>query len=219
MLKVQNVSKIYTKGSQEIKALNDLNLSVESGEFVAISGPSGSGKSSLLLTLGGMLSPTQGKVWIDGQSFYDTKHEQRANIRKEKIGFLFQSFYLIPYLSAIQNVQLPLLINGANEKEQYDRAINLLQRFGLSDRLDHKPSELSIGQQQRVALARTIANDPKIILADEPTGNLDESMSEIVISFLKEMSKEGKTVVLVTHDSNISKIANRNIMISDGKVI
>jgi putative ABC transport system ATP-binding protein len=218
MLKIENVSKIYKKGPQQIKAINDLTLTIETGEFVAISGPSGSGKSSLLLTLGGMLSPTHGKVWIDEQSFYDATDKQRTNIRKEKIGFLFQSFNLIPYLSAIQNVQLPLLVNGANEKKQTDRAVSLLERMGLGDRLNHKPSELSIGQQQRLALARTIANDPKIILADEPTGSLDNAMSQQVIRFLQEMNKEGKTVVLVTHDCNISNIANRSIAISGGKL-
>lgn len=216
MLKVKNVSKIYKKGGQEVKAIDNVSLSIPKGDFVSIIGPSGSGKSSLLLMLGGMLSPTLGQVLIDEESLYDLNPNDRACLRQKKMGFVFQTFNLIPYLSAIQNVQVPLFLSGLNEKEQRERAEILLNRVGLNDRMDHTPSELSVGQQQRIALARMLANDPAIILADEPTGNLDPEMSQHVIDFLIELNKEGKTIVMVTHDMKVAKQAKRAISISKG---
>ena len=216
MLKVKNVSKIYKKQNHEVKAIDKISLEIPSGDFVSIIGPSGSGKSSLLLMLGGMLSPSTGQVFIDEESLYDLTPNGIAALRQKKIGFVFQTFNLIPYLSAIQNVQLPLLLRGLNEKDQVEKAQYLLERVGLEDRIEHKPSELSVGQQQRIALARMLANDPSIILADEPTGNLDPEMSQAVIKFLIELNQEGRTIVMVTHDMKIAKQAKRSVTISKG---
>lgn len=163
--------------------------------------------------LGGMLTPTSGQVHLDGQSLYELPSNARATLRQQKIGFVFQTFNLIPYLTAEQNVSLPLLLKGLPEKEQKARAAHLLSRIGLSDRLDHKPSQLSVGQQQRVALARMLANDPALILADEPTGNLDPEMSQTVMQYLLEFNREGRTLVLVTHDQKIAAQADRRLSI------
>lgn len=168
--------------------------------------------------MGGMLSPTFGKIGLDEESLYDLTPHERISLRKNKIGFVFQTFHLIPYLSAIQNVQLPLLLSGMNQKEQSERAEFLLERVGLRDRRDHIPSELSVGQQQRIAMARMLANNPSIIFADEPTGNLDPEMSEKLIEFLIEFNREGKTIVLVTHDMSVAKKAQRTITLSCGSV-
>lgn len=219
MLKVKRVSKIYKKRDQEVKAIDDVSLEIPKGDFVSIIGPSGSGKSSLLLMLGGMLSPTSGQVIIDDESLYDLNPNEIAAFRQKKIGFVFQTFHLISYLSALQNVQVPLLLSGLNPKEQLKKAQYLLERVGLQDRMDHKPSELSVGQQQRVALARMLANDPSIILADEPTGNLDPEMSETVIKFLIDLNKEGRTIVMVTHDMKVASQAKRSITISKGESV
>lgn len=214
MLQAKNITKIY----KTVKAVDDISLDIPHGDFISIIGQSGSGKSSLLLMLGGMLSPSTGSIWIDGKSLYDLSVTERAAVRKKKMGFVFQTFNLIPYLTALQNVQVPLLLNGVDEKMQNNKAIVLLERMGLSKRLEHKPSELSIGQQQRVALARMLANDPEIILADEPTGNLDTETSSQVISFLNDLNKEGKTIVLVTHDMKVAGQAKRTVSISEGKI-
>jgi len=219
MLKVKSVSKIYKKRDQEIKAIDNVTLEIPKGDFVSIIGPSGSGKSSLLLMLGGMLSPSLGKVFIDGESLYDLSLNEIAALRQKKMGFVFQTFNLIPYLSAIQNVQLPLLLGGLHKKEQMEKAKYLLERVGLEDRMDHKPSELSVGQQQRIALARMLANDPSIILADEPTGNLDPEMSQTVIKFLIDLNKEGRTIVMVTHDMKVANQAKRSVIISKGGTV
>lgn len=216
MLKVKNVSKIYKKNAEEVKAIDNVSLEIASGDFVSIIGPSGSGKSSLLLMLGGMLTPSLGKVFIDEESLYDLTPDAIATLRQKKIGFVFQTFNLIPYLSSLQNVQVPLLLRGSDAKEQKERAEYLLKRVGLEDRMHHKPSELSVGQQQRIALARMLANDPSIILADEPTGNLDPEMSQTVIKFLTDLNQEGRTIVMVTHDMKIANQAKRKVMISKG---
>lgn len=217
MLKVDNVSKVYKKRGQQVKAIDNVSLEIDSGDFVSIIGPSGSGKSSLLLMLGGMLSPSSGSVWVDNQNLYELSNDARATIRRRKIGFVFQTFHLIPYLSAIQNVQLPLLLCGMSEDAQKERAVHLLDKVGLIDRMDHKPAELSVGQQQRVALARMLANDPELILADEPTGNLDPDMSQHVMDFLCGLNEEGKTVVIVTHDLKVANRTKRSITIMQGE--
>ncbi len=216
MIKANNVRKVYLQRGQEVSAVDDISLEIAPADFVSIIGPSGSGKSSLLLMLGGMLSPSSGGVWIDGMSIYDLNANERSALRQKKMGFVFQTFNLIPYLTAMQNVQVPLLLSGLAAKEQLDRANHLLDRVGLSDRTEHTPSELSVGQQQRVALARMLANDPSIIFADEPTGNLDPEMGENMINFLSDLNKEGKTVVIVTHDLRIAKQAKRTITIAKG---
>ncbi len=218
MLEMRSVSKSYMHRGKCIKAMDDVTLEIQRGEFVSIVGPSGSGKSTFVLALGGMLSPSAGQVLIDGQSLYDLDPEERAAVRKRKIGFVFQTFNLVPYLSALENVQIPLFLAGANENDQQSKAAALLERVGLADRLDHKPSELSVGQQQRVALARMLANDPAIILADEPTGNLDPDTSHAIQDFLAEINQEGRTVVIVTHDPTAARRAGRMLRLVDGKV-
>ena len=218
MLALQSVSKTYTHRGRTVKALDNANLEVQNGDFIAVVGPSGSGKSTLLLMLGGMLSPASGRVLVDGQSLYDMGTDKRAELRRKKIGFVFQTFNLIPYLTALENVQVPLLLTGVNERAQQERAASLLTRLGLADRLDHKPSELSVGQQQRVALARMLANDPAVVLADEPTGNLDPDTGGQIIDFLEEVNREGRTVVMVTHDMRAAQRAKRILKLVDGTI-
>ncbi|MEX2315677.1 MAG: ABC transporter ATP-binding protein [Pirellulales bacterium] len=199
-------------------ALRQTTLEISPGEFVAIVGPSGSGKSTLLSMLGGMLAPTCGQVSLDGKSLYDMTASQRAKIRRQKIGFVFQTFNLVPYLSALENVQIPLMLTGADSESQYVHVLKLLTRVGLEERLHHKPSELSVGQQQRVALARTLANDPDVILADEPTGNLDPDTRQQVLAFFEDLCGEGRTVILVTHDPEAASRATRTIRLADGAI-
>ena len=216
MFQLKSINKTYQVRDRDVAAIDDVTLGIAAGDFVAVIGPSGSGKSSLLLMLGGMLSPTSGKVYMNQLSLYDLTPNERASLRKTKMGFVFQTFNLIPYLTALQNVQLPLLLEGLEAHEQESRAKQLLERVGLGDRFDHRPSELSVGQQQRIALARMLANEPEIILADEPTGNLDPAMAEQVMDFLTTLNEEGKTIVMVTHDMKIASRAKRTVMISKG---
>ena len=218
MLALQSVSKTYTHRGRTVKALDNATLEVQNGDFISVVGPSGSGKSTLLLTLGGMLSPASGRVLVDDQSLYDMSTDKRAELRRKKIGFVFQTFNLVPYLTAMENVQVPLLLAGIDGHAQQERACALLTRLGLADRLDHKPSELSVGQQQRVALARMLANDPAVVLADEPTGNLDPDTSGQIIDFLDEINREGRTVVMVTHDMRAAERAKRILKLVDGTI-
>jgi len=218
MLRMENVTKTYKHRGRLVTALDKATIHIPKGDFVSIVGPSGSGKSTLLLMLGGMLSPSEGKVLLDGQSVYDLTSDGRARMRRQKVGFVFQTFNLVTYLSALQNVQIPLFLAGVATPEQEARAAALLERVGLADRLDHKPSELSVGQQQRVALARMLANDPAIILADEPTGNLDPETSQQIIGFLEEFNAEGRTIVMVTHDPRAAERAKRTLRLRDGSV-
>jgi putative ABC transport system ATP-binding protein len=218
MLKMENVSKNYRHRGRLVKALDGATLHIPAGDFVSVVGPSGSGKSTLLLMLGGMLSPSEGRVLLEAGSVYDLSASERAKMRREKVGFVFQTFNLVPYLSALENVQVPLFLAKMDEKDQKDRATALLERVGLADRLDHKPGELSVGQQQRVALARMLANDPPVILADEPTGNLDPETSQQIIGFLEEFHAEGKTIVMVTHDPRAAKRAKRTLRLQNGAI-
>ncbi|MFH0823218.1 MAG: ABC transporter ATP-binding protein [Pseudomonadota bacterium] len=218
MLKMETVTKAYNHRGPSLTVLNDLTAEIPHGDFVSIVGPSGSGKSTLLLMLGGMLSPSSGRILLEGDSLYELEPDRRAELRRKKIGFVFQTFNLIPYLSALENVQVPLFLGGMNEQDQKVRAAGLLERLGLGDRLEHKPSELSVGQQQRVALARMLANDPAVILADEPTGSLDPETSSQVISFLEQMNHEGRTVVMVTHDPEVARRAKRTLRLDSGRV-
>lgn len=219
MLKVEGAKKHYKHRGQLVTAMDDMWLEIPSGDFMSVVGPSGSGKSTLLLTLGGMLSPTEGRIVFEGQSLYDLSPDQRALVRRTKIGFVFQTFNLIPYLTALENVQIPLLLAGATDAEQVEKATMLLQRLGLEDRMDHKPAELSVGQQQRVALARVLANDPKLILADEPTGNLDPETSHQILNFLDEINREGRTVVIVTHDPRAAERTRRTLRLEAGRIM
>jgi putative ABC transport system ATP-binding protein len=217
-MRLEAVSKHYRHRGRTVAALDQASLEIAPGDFVAVVGPSGSGKSTLLLVLGGMLSPSAGQVYLNGRSLYDLPPNERADIRRTKIGFVFQTFNLVPYLTALENVQIPLFLSGLDEAAQNERATALLERVGLGDRLDHKPPELSIGQQQRVALARVLANDPEIILADEPTGNLDPETGRQILDLLAEMNREGRTVVMVTHDPRAAARAQRTLRLQDGRI-
>lgn len=219
MLKLESVSKTYQLRGKTVNALNGVSLEIERGDFVSVVGQSGSGKSTLLLVLGGMLSPATGRVLVDGKSLYEVHPEERATVRKKTVGFVFQTFNLVPYLTALENVQVSLFLAGADEQTQLQRATALLERMGLADRMDHKPPELSVGQQQRVALARMLANDPQVILADEPTGNLDPETADSVLTFLEEVNREGRTVVMVTHDPKAAARAKRTLRLHEGKLL
>ena len=219
MLNMENVTKTYPHRRQTVLALDRATLEIPKGDFVCLVGPSGSGKSTLLLILGGMLSPSEGRVLFEGQSIYDLTADRRARLRKQNIGFVFQTFNLIPYLTALENVQVPLFLAGVDHVRQQEKAVGLLERVGLGDRLDHKPAELSVGQQQRVALARMLANDPAVILADEPTGNLDPETSRQMIEFFEEFNREGRTVVMVTHDPRAAQRAKTTLKLSAGKIV
>ncbi len=219
MLLLDGICKTFTRRGLAVLALRPTTLEIGTGEYVAVVGPSGSGKTTLLSILGGMLAPTSGKVVLDGRSLYDLSVGERTRIRGRKIGFVFQSFNLIPYLTALENVQVPLYLTGISPKEQRQRALAVLGRVGLADRVYHKPGELSVGQQQRVALARTLANDPALILADEPTGNLDPATREQVLGMFDEFHAEGRTLIMVTHDPCAAARAPRTLRLADGRVM
>lgn len=218
MIRLENVVRTYVRHGQTVTALQCEHLQIKAGEYVAIVGPSGSGKTTLLSLLGGMLSPTSGQIFLDNWSLYDQTVAARSAIRLARMGFVFQTFNLIPYLTALQNVQVPLGLNGNAQDMQISLATAMLKRFGLGDRLNHKPSELSVGQQQRVALARTLVNDPQIILADEPTGNLDPDSREVVLKAFDDCHAEGRTIVMVTHDLTAASRAGRQLVLRDGTI-
>lgn len=216
MYQLQSVTHTYSRRGHSVTALDDLDLDIPANDFIAIVGPSGSGKTTLLSVLGGMLAPAAGQVILQGRSIYDLPICERAALRQGEIGFVFQSFNLIPWLTARENVQIPLMLAGSSPLQQVERAEELLTRVGLSDRIDHRPPELSQGQQQRVALARTLANDPQVILADEPTGNLDSETRGQVMEYLAEFHNEGRTLIVVTHDAETAAFANRTIRLVAG---
>ena len=218
MIRLENVVRTYVRHGQTVTALQSEYLQIQAGEYVAVVGPSGSGKTTLLSLLGGMLSPTAGRIYLDNLSLYEQTVAARSAIRLARMGFVFQTFNLIPYLTALQNVQVPLGLNGAAQNVQDSLATTMLRRFGLGDRLNHKPSELSVGQQQRVALARTLVNDPQIILADEPTGNLDPDSREVVLKAFDDCHAEGRTIVMVTHDLAAAARAERRLVLRDGTI-
>ncbi len=218
MMRLEAVSKTFNRRGSAVVALRPTTLEIAAGEYVAVVGPSGSGKTTLLSVLGGMLAPTSGTVVLDGNSLYGLSVRRRTELRGRKIGFVFQTFNLVPYLSALENVQVPLYLSGLAPKEQRRRAVTVLERVGLADRLHHKPGELSVGQQQRVALARTLANDPALILADEPTGNLDPDTRVQVLEMLGEFNREGRTVIMVTHDPVAARCAHRVLKLQAGAV-
>lgn len=218
MFRLEQIGKSYQRSAEVIDALDSVSTEIAKGDFVAIVGPSGSGKSTLLSILGGMLTPTTGKLWLDGKSLYDLGVDERAAIRRLKMGFVFQTFNLIPYLSALENVEIPLLLSKTPREEQQARATELLDKVGLGDRARHKPCELSTGQQQRVALARTLVNNPEVIFADEPTGNLDPESRNNVLNFLDQLHREGKTIILVTHDQYVARRASWVLQMDRGHV-
>ena len=218
VIKTENLSKVYVKEGNKVVALDNVNIEIEKGEFVAIVGASGSGKSTLLHQVGGVDRPTSGKVIIDNEDIYKLKEEKLAIFRRRKIGFVFQSFNLIPVLSVEENIKMPALLDHQKVDKEYFK--DLVKTLGISDRLNHLPSELSGGQQQRVAIARALINKPAIILADEPTGNLDSETSKEIMEMLKlSVRKYNQTAIVITHDLSIAENADRVIKIKDGKVI
>ncbi|MDB2084443.1 MULTISPECIES: ABC transporter ATP-binding protein [Clostridium] len=218
VIKTDNLSKVYGKDGNKVIALDNVNIEIEKGEFVAIVGASGSGKSTLLHQVGGVDRPTSGKVIIDNEDIYKLKEEKLAIFRRRKIGFVFQSFNLIPVLSVEENIKMPALLDHQKVDKEYFK--DLVKTLGISDRLNHLPSELSGGQQQRVAIARALINKPAIILADEPTGNLDSETSKEIMEMLKlSVRKYNQTAIVITHDLSIAENADRVIKIKDGKVI
>lgn len=219
LISLQNVSKHYRTAAGEVRALDNVTLSVGQGEFVAVVGRSGSGKSTLMNILGCLDIPSSGRYCLAGRNMSHCAESHRAQVRGRQIGFVFQGFHLISSLTALENVELPLLYRGFSREERRSRATNSLQRVGLSSRMTHRPAELSGGQQQRVAIARAIAAAPPLILADEPTGNLDSACGGEVMDILHALHREGKTVVLITHDSSIADTAERQICIEDGRVV
>lgn len=213
-IETRDLSKTYLMGKVEVPALRAVNISIEKGEFVAIMGSSGSGKSTLLNMIGMLDTPTSGRVVIEGTDVSEMNEDQRADFRLKKLGFIFQFFNLFMEMTALENVSLPMLI--VRRKDSQERAMRLLDLVGLSDRADHKPSELSGGQQQRVAVARALVNEPALLLADEPTANLDTKSSEQIIDLLIELNKSGQTIVMVTHEPELGKRADRIIRLKDG---
>jgi putative ABC transport system ATP-binding protein len=218
IITLEDVKKIYEMGDTTVEAVADAEVGIQEGEFVAVMGPSGSGKSTLMNMIGALDKPSSGEVEIGGEKISGFTEDELAVLRSEKIGFVFQQFNLIPSMNATENVALPMLFRGIGKNERTRRAEELLDRVGLGDRKDFMPSELSGGQRQRVSIARSLANDPDIILADEPTGNLDTETGEKIMDLLTELNDEGKTIVMVTHDENDAEYADRIINIVDGKV-
>ena len=219
LIDVRNVYKIYNPGENQVNALDGVSLTVDEGEFVAIIGQSGSGKSTLMNMLGLLDTPTEGEYYINGKLVDDLTDDQMSVIRNEQIGFIFQGFNLIPSLTALENVELPLVYRGMHSAERHEISKAALEKVGLGDRMNHVPSEMSGGQQQRVAVARAIAAAPPVILADEPTGNLDTRSTRDVMNILHTLKDEGRTVVIITHDNEIAEEAERVVRIRDGKIV
>ena len=219
MIKITDLTKSYEMGDNVVVALNHISLSIEENEFVAIVGPSGSGKSTLMNIIGCLDIPTSGSYVLDNKEISSYDDDRLAEFRNQKIGFIFQKFNLLPRLSALQNVELPLVYLGVGGNERKKRALAALKGVGLEERMNHKPSELSGGQQQRVAIARALITKPPVILADEPTGNLDSKTGVEVLELLQELHKKGNTIVLITHDMNIAKEANRIVRLMDGSIV
>src|SRR4051794_8576671 len=218
LVELRNVSKIYQLGEEEIRALDGVSLDIELGEFISIIGPSGSGKSTLMHILGCLDSPTNGTLTLDGTQIQDASARELARIRNQKIGFVFQFFNLLPKLTVMQNVELPMIYSGVSSRERRERAMNSLKLVGMGERANHRPMQLSGGQQQRAAIARALVNDPKIVFADEPTGNLDSHTGENILNLFRDLSLKGRTIALVTHDPEIAAVTPRRIEIRDGKV-
>ncbi|MCD4653030.1 ABC transporter ATP-binding protein [bacterium] len=219
VIELQQVIKIYKTGVLEVPVLHGINFQVESNEYVAIMGPSGSGKSTLMNILGGLDQPTSGDYLFDGKNIADMNDENLSRIRNERIGFVFQNFSLLPRMTASENVQVPLVYAGAGVRERRQRAEEMLEKLGLGNRGHHRPNELSGGQKQRVAMARALINRPSVILADEPTGNLDSKTSHEIMALLGKLHAEGQTIILVTHEDDIADYALRTIVLNDGLIV
>lgn len=219
LIEAKDVSKIYKVGEREIRALDGVTLEVNEGEFVAIMGPSGSGKTTLLNVIGELDEPTSGEVRIGKEEVKKLSKNRLAELRCKRIGFVFQFFNLIPTMTVLENVELPMIIGRQPKRQRRQRALTLLASLGLSERTTHLPSQLSGGEQQRVAIARALANNPAVLLVDEPTGNLDSKTGKDIVDILKRISKEGQTIILVTHNHDVAKAADRIIKLRDGKIV
>jgi len=219
MIKIENINKVYGEGEIAVRALKEVTLEVKAGEFLAIMGSSGSGKSTLMNILGCLDRPTDGNYHLAGTDVSSLGERKLAHIRNKKIGFVFQTFNLLPRLTALKNVEQPMIYKGISRKKRLDIAAQALTEVGLGDRLDHKPSELSGGQRQRVAIARALVNDPQIILADEPTGNLDSESEEDILKILKSLNEKNITIIMVTHDRQVAEHAHRIVHFKDGRLI
>ena len=219
MISVKNLKKTYLLGGEEVHALDDVSLSIKEHEFVAIIGQSGSGKSTFMNMLGCLDRPDSGEITLDGTDILKCKEKELSVIRNKKIGFIFQQFHLLPKLSALENVELPLIYQGMPTKKRREKAVKALKAVGLEKRMNHKPNQLSGGQQQRVAIARALVGEPSLILADEPTGNLDSRSGKEIMMLLHNLYEEGNTIVLITHDNNVAMEAPLQVQISDGKII
>jgi putative ABC transport system ATP-binding protein len=219
IIKVENVKKIYRMGDNEVRALDGVSLVVEEGEFLIVMGPSGSGKTTLLHLMGCLDKPTEGEIYIASTSVSKLNDSQLAKIRNKMVGFVFQQFNLLPRLTALENVELPMIYAGVPKSARRKKAKELLELVGLGDRLHHRPTQLSGGQMQRVAIARALANDPMVLLADEPTGNLDSKSGEEILKIFSELNERGQTIIIVTHDPEVAKHAGRIVRMRDGKIV
>ncbi|MEE8403273.1 MAG: ABC transporter ATP-binding protein [Candidatus Hydrothermarchaeaceae archaeon] len=219
IIRLEDVEKIYIMGNVEVPALRGVSLAIKNGEYLSIMGPSGSGKSTLMNLIGALDRPTKGKVFIEEKDISKLSDNDLARIRRENIGFIFQQFNLIPRLTALENVELPMWYAGVSKVKRVKRAAELLRLVGLEDRMKHRPTELSGGQMQRVCIARALSNDPDIIMADEPTGNLDSKSGEEIMEILKDLNEQGKTIIKVTHEEDYAKMAQRTIYIRDGMIV
>jgi len=218
VIKAAGLAKVYEMGAEQVHALRGVDLEIKKGEYVAIMGPSGSGKSTLMNLIGCLDSPSTGQYWLAGRLVSELDDDELAYIRNKEIGFVFQTFNLLPRATALHNVELPLIYNGTPSEERIEKAKNALQRVDLTDRMHHKPNELSGGQRQRVAIARALVNSPSIVLADEPTGNLDSKTGEEIMALFANLHQQGNTIILVTHENDIAKHAHRIVFIRDGKI-
>jgi putative ABC transport system ATP-binding protein len=218
IIRMSQIRKVYDTGKVKVEALTSIDLDVKKGEMLAVVGPSGSGKSTLMNLLGCLDTPTSGTYELGGENVAGVSRDQLAEIRNRRVGFVFQNFNLLPHISALENVELPMLFGGVPVKQRRERATELLTRVGLGDRVDHKPTELSGGQMQRVAIARSLAMDPDIVLADEPTGNLDTSSGSDIMSIFSDLWKQGRTLVIITHDPGLAKRASRVVEVRDGRI-
>ena len=218
LISTNNLSKVYMMGAEAVHALRDVSISISKGEYVAIMGPSGSGKSTLMNLIGCLDTPTEGEYILNGKRVSQMNDNELANIRNREIGFVFQTFNLLPRATALHNVELPLIYNGTTTRERQDMAKVALKKVQLDDRMNHKPNELSGGQRQRVAIARALVNNPSLILADEPTGNLDSKTSEEIMKLLDDLHQQGNTIIIVTHESSVAKHAQRILSILDGRI-
>ena len=219
IIELRNVCKNYDVGNSIVEAAKDINLTIKKGDFIAIMGPSGSGKSTMMNLVGALDLATKGEIFLDGENIEEMEESELAQIRGRKIGFIFQTFNLIPTLTALENVTIPMIFQGYSREYREERAIKLLRDVGLENRKDHLPSKLSGGEKQRVAIARALSNDPELILADEPTGNLDSKTGKAVMNIFKKLNKEGKTIVMVTHNQEMAKQAKKIIVLKDGRIL